>query len=129
MIEDYFRQVAALIAGASIVHSSSITYDKRSSYIGLIRGDIYFFDGSRLHIGEFVNVQQGIDRYMYAYHYQRSDGSVIFRYDNTPHFPSLATFPDHKHEGDESNVVAATAPDLQAVLIKIQGLVVPATGK
>lgn len=35
MIEDYFRQVAALIAGASIVHSSSITYDKRSSYIGL----------------------------------------------------------------------------------------------
>ena len=60
MIEDYFRQVAALIAGTSIVHSSSITYDKRSSYIGLIRGDIYFFDGSRLHIREFVNVQQGL---------------------------------------------------------------------
>jgi hypothetical protein len=36
MIEDYFRQVAALIADNSIVHSSSITYDKRSSYIGLI---------------------------------------------------------------------------------------------
>lgn len=35
MIEDYFRQVVALIAGASIAHSSSITYDKRSSYIGL----------------------------------------------------------------------------------------------
>jgi hypothetical protein len=127
MIEDYFRQVAALIAGTSIVHSSSITYDKRSSYIGLIRGDIYFFDGSRLHIREFVNVQQGVDRYTYAYHYQRSDGSVIFRYDNTPHFPSLATFPDHKHEGDERNVVAATAPDLQAVLIEIQGVVVPPT--
>ncbi len=127
MIEDYFRQVAALIAGASIVHSSSITYDKRSSYIGLIRGDVYFFDGSRLHIREFVNVQQGVDRYMYAYHYQRSDGSLIFRYDNTPHFPSLATFPDHKHEGDEWNVVSATAPDLQGVIIEIRGIVVPPT--
>ena len=128
MIEDYFRQVAALIAGASIAHSSSITYDKRSSYIGLIRGDIYFLDNSRLHIREFVNVQQGVERYMYAYHYQRSDGSLVFRYDNVPHFPSLTTFPDHKHEGDESNVVSATAPDLQAVLIEIQGLVVPPTG-
>lgn len=59
MIEDYFRQVAALIAGVSIVHSSSITYDKRSSYIGLIRGDIYFFDGFR-----------GID-VMYNYFIQR----------------------------------------------------------
>jgi hypothetical protein len=113
MIEDYFRQVAALIADASIVHSSSITYDKRSSDIGLIRGDIHFFDGSRLHIREFVSVQHEVDRYMYAYHYQRSDGSLVFRYDNAPHFQSLTTFPDHKHEGAESNVVSATAPDLQ----------------
>ena len=40
MSEDYFRQIATLIATASIVHSSSITYDKRSTSIGFIRGDI-----------------------------------------------------------------------------------------
>jgi hypothetical protein len=45
LIEDYFRQVETLIATAGFVHSSSLTYDKRSTYIGLIRGDISFLDG------------------------------------------------------------------------------------
>ena len=54
MIEDYFRQIATLVATAGIVHSSSITYDKRSTSIGFIRGEISFLDGSQLHLREFV---------------------------------------------------------------------------
>jgi len=123
LIEDYFRQVETLIANAGIIHSSSITYDKRSTHVGLTRGDIYFLDGSLLHLREFVNVEHGIERYMYAYHYQRPDGTLAFRYDNTPHFPALPTFPHHKHEASEANVVAASPPDLQAVLTEIQGLI------
>ena len=123
MIEDYFRQVETLIATASIVHSSSITYDKRSTYIGFIRGEIYFLDGSQLHLREFVNVEHGIERYMYAYHYQRPDGALVFRYDNTPHFPALPSFPHHKHEGSDANVAAASSPDLQTILTEIQGLI------
>ena len=122
MIEDYFRQIATLIATAGIIHSSSITYDKRSTSIGFIRGDISFLDGSQLHLREFVNVEHGTERYMYAYHYQRPDGTLVFRYDNTPHFPALATFPHHKHEASEANVVAASPPDLQAILTEIQSL-------
>src|SRR5215510_15012883 len=97
LIEDYFRQVNTLISSVNAMHSSSMTYDKRSTYIGFIRGSIYFLDGSVLHLREFVNVQHGIERYMYAYHYQRSDGTFVFRYDNTPHFSALPTFPHHKH--------------------------------
>ena len=122
MIEDYFRQIATLIATASIIHSSSITYDKRSTSIGFIRGEISFLDGSQLHLREFVNVERGTERYMYVYHYQRPDGTLVFRYDNTPHFPTLPTFPHHKHEASEANVVAAAPPDLQAVLTEIQSL-------
>jgi Family of unknown function (DUF6516) len=122
LIEDYFRQVDALITSSSIVHSSSMTYDKRSTYIGFIRGSVYFLDGSVLHLREFVNVQHGVERYMYAYHCQRPDDTFVFRYDNTPHFPALPTFPHHKHAGRESNVVSASPPDLQAVLAEIQGL-------
>lgn len=120
MIEKYFRQIDALIARAGIVHSSSITHDKRSTFVGFVRGNVYFLDRSVLHIREFVNVQHGIERYMYAFHYQRPDGSIVFRYDNTPHFPTLPTFPHHKHEGDEMNVVAADLPDLEQVLREIQ---------
>ncbi len=122
MIEDYFRQIATLIATAGIIHSSSITYDKRSTSIGFIRGDISFLDGSQLHLREFINVEHGTERYMYAYHYQRPDGTLVFRYDNTPHFPALATFPHHKHEASEANVAAASPPDLQAILTEIQSL-------
>ena len=122
MIEDYFRQVDALIANTGIVHSSSMTYDKRSTYVGFIRGSVYFLDGSVLHLREFVSVQHGVERYMYAYHYQRSDSTFLFRYDNTPHFPGLPSFPHHKHEGTESTVLSASPVDLQVVLTEIQGL-------
>ena len=127
MIEDYFRQIAALITSSYAVHSSSMTYDKRSTHIGFIRGSIYFLDGSLLHLREFVNIQHGIERYMYAYHYQRPDGAFVFRYDNTPHFPDLPTFPHHKHDGSESKVVSTAPPNLQAVLAEIQDLLAAPT--
>jgi len=62
--------------------------------------------------------------YQYAYHYQRTDGALVFRYDDTPHFAGLSTFPHHKHEGSEDNVVAAPAADLAHVLTEIQRLIV-----
>lgn len=122
MIDAYFHHIETLISHTHIVHSYSVTYDKRSASIGFIRGSIYFFDGSTLHLREFVNVERDVERYMYAYHYQQPDGTLVFRYDNTPHFPALPTFPHHKHAGSASNVVAADPPALQAVLIEIQGL-------
>jgi len=127
LIESYFRQIEALVAATNVVHSSRITYDKRSEFIGFLRGEIYFLDGSCLHLREFVDVEYGSDRYQYVYHYQGADGSLIFRYDNTRHFPNFPTFPHHKHEGGEPHVVAASAPDLQQVLAEIQRLIVTAT--
>lgn len=122
MIEDYFRSVETLLAATSSIHSSSITYDKRSSSIGFLRGVVYFLDGSELHIREFVNVEHGVERYMYVYHYQRPDGAMVFRYDNAPHFPALPTFPHHKHEYGKADVIAASPPDLQTILTEIQDL-------
>jgi hypothetical protein len=128
LIEDYFRQVEALLSAARIIHSTSITYDKRSASIGFIRGILYFLDESQLHLREFVNVEHGGERYMYVYHYQRPGGALVFRYDNTPHFPTLPTFPHHKHERSDTNVIAASPPDLQAVLNEIHSLIDRRTG-
>jgi len=33
----------------------------------------------------------------YRYHFQDQQNNLIFRYDNTPHFPDLKSFPHHKH--------------------------------
>jgi hypothetical protein len=42
---------------------------------------------------------------------------MIFRYDNTRHFPQFPTFPHHKHLASE--VLAVQETDLQHVLQEI----------
>jgi hypothetical protein len=126
LIEDYFLQLETLIRTTGIVQSSRVTYDKRSTYVGYVRGEIYFLDASCLHLREYVNTERGAERYVYAYHYQRPDGSLIFRYDNTRHYRALPTFPHHKHLADDMDVVPAPAPDLPAVVDEIRQIVVMA---
>ncbi len=120
-IDDYFRSIRQTIKQCPAIHSSSIRYDKRSSYQGYIKGSILFLDESVLHIREFVDVEFSVERYTYAYHYQRDNG-FIFRYDNTEHHRklNLPTFPHHKHNGNETNVIASSAPVLSKVLEEIE---------
>jgi hypothetical protein len=59
-------------------------------------------------------VDEQITQIDYRYHFQDENNQLIFRYDSTPHFPGLTTFPHHKHR--PSDVVAADRPDLAEVL-------------
>jgi hypothetical protein len=128
LLEDYFLQLETLIRTTGIVQSSQVTYDKRSTYIGHVRGEIYFLDASYLHLREYVNTERGTERYVYAYHYQRPGGGLIFRCDNTHHYRTLPTFPHHKHLADDSDVISESPPDLSAVLDEIRQIVVMALG-
>jgi len=58
-----------------------------------------------------------------AFHYIAP--TLVFRYDNTGHHRrrGLPSYPHHKHEGSEENVVAASEPDLAGVLREIEALV------
>jgi hypothetical protein len=77
-----------------------------------------FWDGSLLRIEEALVAQAlAIAKIRYNYHYQRSDGTVVFRYDNAPHHPNLPGFPEHKHERNQ--VQPARAPDLSDVMKEI----------
>jgi hypothetical protein len=59
--------------------------DKRSLHIGIIEGELFFTDESRLHFIEFVNVKETVKVYKYSYHYQDRNSDLIFRYDMAPH--------------------------------------------
>ena len=50
----------------------------------------------------------------YRYHCQNEQNQVIFRYDNTPHFPDLPSFPHHKHL--PNNVIVSAQPDIELVV-------------
>jgi hypothetical protein len=41
----------------------------------------------------------------YSYHGERRrQRGLIYRWDNAPHHPNAATFPDHLHDGDDTSV-------------------------
>ena len=82
-----------------------------------------FYDGSRLLIVEKVErvSSRDVRRVAYKFHYQQTDGTLVFRYDDSPHHPHLSTFPHHKHAGD--SIVEAGAPDLADVLREIDALI------
>lgn len=124
MTDEYYRAIEEAVRSCKIARGRTIYKDEREDEILFLRGDIYFSDGSRLHFREFVQIKQGQlpYRYTYAYHYQSADEKLIFRYDDTDHFPHLPTAPHHKHIG-ETEVVAANAPDLQSVLKEIEAFV------
>lgn len=107
---------------ASIVKLFNLERDKRGMYEGFIRGKIDFDDNSLLHFREFVYVEICFDRKMYSYQYMDSGNNLIFRYDNTEHHRklNLSTFPHHKHDGSEDNVMTSDAPLLAEVLKEVE---------
>lgn len=121
-IEDYFEQVRGAISTCTVVDQFNCDTEKRDTYEGFIRAEISFTDGSMLQMREFVSVEAGIVRDMYTYQYMNSEKTLIFRYDNTPHHQklNLSTFPHHKHDGREDNVIASHAPMFWDVLSEIQ---------
>lgn len=121
-IDGYYQALLDAVAGCPLIQASNTALDKRTLNTGIVRGDLYFIDGSRLHFRELIDLQSEGLRRMYSYHYQAADASLVFRYDDTPHHHVLAGFPHHKHEGAEVNVLPAPAPNLSDVLDEIERL-------
>lgn len=124
-IEAYFQQLRDAIATCRVLQTSNVTYDKRGTHEGFLRGELYFIDRSVLHFREAVDTELTIDRLMYTYQYMTATKALVFRYDNTGHHKrsNLSTYPHHKHDGSEENVIASPAPALIAVLHEVESLV------
>jgi len=125
LIEEYFARIRSFLEDLAIAQSFEIETDTRAEYIGFIRGIVYFQDGTILHIREFVDVELSINRGKYSYQYIDQDAQLIFRYDNAPHHQKLniSTFPHHKHEQQENNIVSSNAPFLEQVCQEIEQII------
>ena len=125
LIDNYFAEIRNILSNLPIIQRFELETETRTDTLGFIRGNIYFNDGSLLHIREFVDVEISIDRGKYTYQYMSKAGDLIFRYDNAPHHQklNLSTFPHHKHEHFEDNVVASDAPLLEEICQEIQQII------
>jgi hypothetical protein len=66
-VEEYFRTLQRQIEGCLAIANTIVTYEKRDSIRGFVRGELFFLDGSMLHFREFVQVAGEADRQTYAY--------------------------------------------------------------
>ncbi|MGI0481222.1 toxin TumE [Geminocystis sp. CENA526] len=57
----------------------------------------------------------------YRYHFQDEHNRLIFRYDSTPHFPNLSTFPHHKHLSND--VISCQKPEITEVLEEVKNII------
>ena len=125
-IEVYFHEIEEIIEATASVQLSNITFEKRGTHEGFIRGELHFIDGSTLHLREFVDVELTKDRFMYVYQYLDPRGKLVFRYDNTGHHKKLglSTYPHHKHTVSKDRVFTSNAPELADVLKEIESHIV-----
>jgi len=80
-----------------------------------LRIRVRFLSGYMLEVNEAVIGEAGHVRHLgYRYHFQDGQNNLVFRYDNTPHFPGLENFPHHKHLPDK--VAAAEQPSILKVI-------------
>jgi len=83
MIDEYVRAIEEAIAAlGKLVLNSTVYNEEREANFIILRGEVKFAEGSQLHFREFVQLKEGQapNRYKYAYHFQRADETIIFRY-------------------------------------------------
>jgi hypothetical protein len=80
-----------------------------------LRIRIRFQTGHMLELNEaIIGKKNQIMHIAHRYHFQDRSNDVVFRYDNTPHFQGLDTYPHHKHISDR--IVAVDQPTILAVI-------------
>jgi hypothetical protein len=119
LIHQYLDQVEQLLGNCSDLYveqfKATILTSDRANLSLRIRFKVSYL----LAVSEILFVQDDRITYLdYRYHFQDGQNRLIFRYDNTPHFPDLPSFPHHKHLSDR--VIACQKPALTEVLQEIQ---------
>lgn len=113
-LERYFAEIEVAVTQLP-AYAESYVEEILSSERANLRIRLRFQSGSLLEINEAIIVENGVLKTLgYRYHFQGAGSELVFRYDNTPHFPDLPSFPHHKHLRDA--VVASSKPDLLDVL-------------
>lgn len=123
-IRAFVKNLEKTIDSSSIILSSNI--QKHFGPAGetvYIRGHLLFVDSSILEIAIFATEYHNtlaIDKY--RFHYLDNAGKMLFRYDNAPHHPEIASHPDHKHTPD--TIIQSNAPSLENILHEISAKII-----
>ena len=120
-LSDYLSDVESTIYSRQDCHIEKYEEEVLSPNRANLLIRVRFSNGSLLELNEAITIENLSLKYLsYRYHFQDKTNKLLFRYDNTPHFPKLITFPHHKHLADK--VVPVKQPSLTAVIAEVTKL-------
>ena len=123
-LREYFRTLEQGLSSLQSVHFERYEEEFLTPTRANLRIRMRTLDGYLFEINEAVIVHESqLEHLNYRYHFQDSDNQLIFRYDNTPHYPHLEHFPEHKHTSD--GIVGAKRPGIRELLKEIRRYYVP----
>ncbi len=117
VLDQWLSNIEARLLSWPYSRQVVVIYAETSNGMAQYRMRVILLDGSLLQCVERgLQLSDGLLTEKYSFHWQRSDGSLIRRWDNAPHHSEIASFPHHVHEGDEQHVLAHEAVDVFRVL-------------
>jgi hypothetical protein len=118
---EYLVYIRSVILLDEQVQHWQIMREEAQGHMGLLRYRLFLQNGDLLDLFErFTIEQEQILVTRYSYHWQRANQQFIKRWDNAPHYPAIATYPHHLHDGDENNVLPHPSITLMDVLTFIR---------
>ena len=115
LLGQYLRDVEFAIRGLEGAYAERYEEEILLSSRANLRIGVRFLSGYLLELNGAIVVESGSIRHLgYRYHFQDKQNHLVFRYDNTPHFPELKGFPHHKHLPDK--VVDVEEPSILKII-------------
>ena len=115
ILSDYLEKVTQAILQCSDAYVERYVEEILTPERVNLRIRLRFDQGHLLEINEAVVVEDNsLVSLDYRYHCQDENNRLIFRYDSTPHFPDLSSFPHHKHLPD--TVIPSDKPEIDQLI-------------
>ena len=116
MIAEYLQQIDELLSTSAAVRDVEIVRrsirDTELEKVLNYRYRVALADGGLIEMTERVlEARDALEVTKYRHHWQDSNGLLVKRWDNAPHYPAIATFPHHLHDGAEDHVLSHPASD------------------
>ena len=121
---DYFSEIQSLIRSSIFVENVDVEYEVKSRSIGIVHGILGMLDGSTLQFMELINIKRDkVIHLKYRFHLMNVNDEMVFRCDNSPHHPEIATYPHHKHVKGEKVPRRSKEVGLKDVLLEIEEMI------
>lgn len=121
---DYLIYVRSIILLDDQIQHWQIIREEAQGDNGLLRYRLLLRNQNLLDVFERFTIEQGQPTIIrYSYHWQRADQQLVKRWDNAPHYPNLATYPHHIHDGDENHVLPCPNVKLIDILTMIRQII------